>query len=133
MKNTKRTVIEVQSDARTGFYDATEAIAAWASGQKGSLLHLFLPHTTAPLVISDKMDTVSRDVDMLLGTIFPEKGSYVHRSPNSDAHAKSVVCGCELTIPLEEGRLLLGEWQRVFVVEGDGPGKTRKIICTITE
>ena len=73
MKNTKRTVIEVQSDARTGFYDATEAIAAWASGQKGSLLHLFLPHTTAALVISDKMDTVSRDVDMLLGTIFRKR------------------------------------------------------------
>lgn len=131
MKNTARITIEMTTDAREGFYDVTDLIAEQIKDQEGNLLHIFLPHTTAALVLSDKMDTVSTDIGMLLGRIFPEKDQYVHRSPNSDAHAKSAVCGCELTIPMESGRLLLGDWQKIFVLEGDGPSKCRKLICTI--
>lgn len=127
----KRTEIICDTAERDGFTDVTDRIGEWAAAQDGSgLLHLFLPHTTAGLVISDRMDTVTSDVKMCFSRIFPEHDAYVHRSPNSDAHIKSVVCGCQLIVPVENGRMLLGQWQRIFVVEGDGPKSGRRIICT---
>lgn len=129
----KRTEIRCDTIDRDGFTDVTQAVEAWVGGPASGLLHLFLPHTTAALVISDRMDTVTTDVKTCFSRLFPREDAYVHRSPNSDAHIKSVVCGCELTIPVEKGRLMLGEWQRIFVVEGDGPKPGRKIICTYIE
>ncbi|WED23439.1 secondary thiamine-phosphate synthase enzyme YjbQ [Vibrio sp. JC009] len=127
----KRTELSCATLGRDGFTDITEQVSAFIHDESGeAIVQLFLPHTTAGLVISDKMDTVTKDTQMIFSRLFPEKDDYVHRSPNSDAHVKSVLCGCELTVPVKDGELLLGEWQRIFVVEGDGPKENRKVICS---
>lgn len=127
----RRTELICETLERDSFTDITDRINRWlaAEGAEG-MIHLFLPHTTAALIISDKMDTVTRDTRMIMARLFPEKDAYIHAWPNSDAHIKSALCGCQLTIPVAEGRMLLGKWQRVYVMEGDGPKKRRKVICT---
>lgn len=128
----KRTELICQTLERDSFTDITDRINRWlAAEREEGLVHLFLPHTTAGLIISDKMDTVITDTRMIMARLFPEKESYVHAWPNSDAHIKSTLCGCQLTIPVAEGRMLLGKWQRVYVMEGDGPKMCRKVICTL--
>lgn len=132
IKIMKRNKIICSTTARESLNDITKQIEEAVEKETGiGMLHLFLPHTTAGLVISDKMETVSHDVNLLFSELFPvTHQGYKHRSANSDAHIKSVVCGNQLTIPVEDGRLLLGDWQHVFIIEGDGPKNNRAIICT---
>ena len=130
----KRTELICETLERDSFTDITDRVNRWLEGQAAEgLVHLFLPHTTAGLVVSDKMDTVISDTRMIFGRLFPRQDNYVHAWPNSDAHIKSALCGCEITIPVAEGRMLLGKWQRVYIAEGDGPKLNRKVICTLYE
>ncbi|MCC8025818.1 MAG: secondary thiamine-phosphate synthase enzyme YjbQ [Clostridium sp.] len=127
----KRTELICETLDRDSFTDITDPVNRWLSRDKADgLVHLFLPHTTAALVISDRMDTVTKDTRMIFARLFPQKDAYVHAWPNSDAHIKSTLCGCQVTIPVAQGRMLLGKWQRVYVAEGDGPKLHRKVICT---
>lgn len=127
----KRTELICETLERDGFTDITERINRWLSGEKAEgLVHLFVPHTTAALVISDKMDTVTADTRMIFARLFPQRDKYIHAWPNSDAHIRSTLCGCQVTVPVAEGRMLLGKWQRVYLAEGDGPKPRRRVICT---
>ncbi|WP_031387857.1 secondary thiamine-phosphate synthase enzyme YjbQ [Desulfonatronum thiodismutans] len=86
------------------------------------MLVLFCPHTTAGLTINENADpTVPRDILATLRRLVPHQGDYQHAEGNSDAHVKTSLLGSDLRVLVEEGRLLLGLWQGVFLAEFDGP------------
>jgi secondary thiamine-phosphate synthase enzyme len=127
----KRIELNIKTIDRSGFYDITDEVTKILDDEC-SLINLFLPHTTAALIISDKVPQVNVDTNTIFSRIFPlTDPEYTHRSPNSDAHIKNIVCGVELTIPVQECKLFIGEWQRIFLAEGDGPKDSRKVICTL--
>ncbi len=94
---------------------------------RDGMLVLFCPHTTAGLTINENADpTVVRDIVTTLQRLVPHKGDYQHAEGNSDAHVKASLLGSDLRVLVEEGRLLLGLWQGVFLAEFDGP-RSRKL------
>jgi secondary thiamine-phosphate synthase enzyme len=93
-----------------------------AKGWRDGLLLLFCPHTTAALTVNEAADPdVARDLVAFLRRRVPRDDGFAHAEGNSDAHVKAMLIGPDLTLMVEDGRLLLGTWQGVYFVEGDGP------------
>jgi secondary thiamine-phosphate synthase enzyme len=92
------------------------------SGVEEGVCYLYLPHTTAGIIINENADpSVSRDILERLEALVPSKSSYHHLEGNAPAHIKSTLTGLSLTLPIDQGRLALGRWQGVFLCEFDGP------------
>ncbi|GAB1405838.1 secondary thiamine-phosphate synthase enzyme YjbQ [Lentimicrobium sp.] len=100
------------------------------------LLHLFIRHTSAGICINENADsTVLDDFETVFNKLIPEdKPWYKHTMEGSDdmpAHIKSVLTGCELTIPITHGQLNTGTWQGIYLCEFRNNGGRRKVIATI--
>ncbi len=119
----------VSTPSRECFVDITQQVA-WAVAQEGGdavLCTVFVPHTTAGVTLNENADPdVTRDILAHLAELVPRSRPYRHVEGNSDAHIKASLMGSGVQIPLEDGRLLLGTWQGVYLAEFDGP-RTRRV------
>ena len=99
------------------------------------LLHVFLQHSSASLTINENADsTVREDFKNFEEKLVPRDYPYQHCYEGSDdapAHIKSSLFGCELTIPIRNGRLDLGTWQGVYLCEHRDNPHHRKIVLTV--
>jgi secondary thiamine-phosphate synthase enzyme len=92
------------------------------SGVKSGVCYLYVPHTTAGVLINEGDDpAVARDIETTLDRLIPHKGDYQHAEGNSDSHIKTALIGSSETVFIEDGRLSLGSWQAIFFAEFDGP------------
>jgi secondary thiamine-phosphate synthase enzyme len=122
--------IEVRTASHRQMVDITRQIAAAIEGTDDGICHVYVPHTTAAVVINEHADPdVARDLIAAYGEMIP-KIRFAHAEGNSDAHLMSTVLGGSVTVPVENGRLQLGTWQGIFFVELDGP-RTRKVWVSI--
>ena len=97
------------------------------SGLKDGVCFLFVPHTTAGIIINENADpSVVTDIQTTLNKLVPWEGSYRHLEGNSAAHIKSCLIGNSVMILVESGNLQLGTWQGIFFCEFDGP-RSRKV------
>ncbi len=97
------------------------------SGFAHGVCHLYVPHTTAGVLINEGDDSaVARDIEATLDRLIPHHGDYKHAEGNSDSHIKAALIGSSETIWIEDGRLVLGRWQAIFFAEFDGP-RTREL------
>ena len=113
--------------------DVTQQVneAVRSSGVKEGVCHLFVPHTTAGLVINENADPdVGRDLLEKLEALVPSDAPYHHYEGNAHAHIKSSLVGQSAAAPVAEGRLALGRWQAVFFAEFDGP-RERELLVTV--
>jgi secondary thiamine-phosphate synthase enzyme len=112
-----------------------EAAFADAPAVQTGLLHLFMQHTSASLSINENADAdVPRDLESSFNAIAPEDFPYRHTCEGADdmpAHVKSSLLGCELTIPIHQGRLCLGTWQGVYLCEHRNHAGGRHIVATM--
>ncbi len=106
-----------------GLIDQTPAVAAWLDriGAKDGLLTLFIRHTSASLLIQENADPdVHTDLLEALERLAPRDITYVHDVEGPDdmpAHIKAALTATSLSIPVKVGRMLLGTWQGIYVVE----------------
>lgn len=121
-----------------GFHLITREVQAALpelAGVQVGLLHLFLQHTSAGLTINENADPdVRTDLESSFNAIAPESFPYVHTCEGPDdmpAHVKSSLLGCSLTIPIGQGRLLLGTWQGIYLCEHRNHGGSRTLILTL--
>ncbi len=115
--------IEVRSSRRRQLIDVTERVQAAAAELSGGdgLCHLWVPHTTAALVVNENADPdVGRDLLACYEALVPRL-PFAHAEGNSDAHFLASLLGCSLAVEVRDGRLRLGRWQGLFFVELDGP------------
>lgn len=102
---------------------------------KTGLLHIFIKHTSASLTINENADPdVLVDLDRVMDTLATEDFPYYHREEGPDdmpAHVKASLFGSSLTIPIREGRLLLGTWQGICLCEHRRHGGGRRVVLTI--
>ena len=103
---------------------------------KVGLLHLFIQHTSASLTINENADpTVRMDMESHFNHFVPERQSYYRHDYEGDddmpAHIKSSTLGAELTIPINQGRLMLGTWQGIYLGEHRDHGGARRIVATV--
>ena len=94
--------------------EVVEALPELAAIRVG-LLHVFIQHTSASLTINENADSdVRRDLESSLNSLAPEDFPYVHTLEGPDdmpAHVKASLMGSSVSIPIANGRLLLGTWQ----------------------
>jgi secondary thiamine-phosphate synthase enzyme len=104
----------------------TGEIAQAVRNEKGALVHIFTPHTTCGLLINEAADpAVMSDIMEALERLVPRNRAYSHTEGNADAHIKSSLIGHSLLVPFSGGRLDLGTWQGIFLLEFDGPRERR--------
>jgi secondary thiamine-phosphate synthase enzyme len=116
--------VTVSTDRRTQLLDVTASIAKLVhdSGVQQGTCHLYVPHTSAGVIINENADQdVIHDLVMALERIAPKAGGYRHREGNSDAHIKTALVGTSATVFIDNGKLDLGHWQGIFFCEFDGP------------
>ncbi len=121
--------LSVPTRSRTEMVDITGRIQELVrdSGVTEGVCHIFEVHTTAGLTINENADpSVQADILMVLNKIISDGEAYRHLEGNSPAHIKASLMGSSLTVLVNNGRLLLGTWQGVFLCEFDGP-RTRKV------
>ena len=99
------------------------------------LIHLFLQHTSASLAISENTCTdVPEDLESYFNAAIPDDCSrYRHTLEGEDdmpAHIKNVLLGVNLTIPIKNNELLLGQWQGIYLCEHRNHATPRRIILT---
>jgi len=98
------------------------------SGLRDGVCHIYNPHTTSGLTINEGADpAVQDDIVAVLKKIIPFDYSYKHMEGNSPAHIMASLMGSSVTIFIENGRLVLGTWQKIFFCEFDGP-RSRKVL-----
>ena len=112
------------SDRGQGLYEVTGDIAAWLSGQpiRDGLLTVFVRHTSASILIQENADPdVLRDIESFFAKLVPEDPRlYRHNSEGPDdmpAHIKGALTQTQLSVPVSEGRMLLGTWQGIYLFE----------------
>lgn len=121
--------LTIRTSRRTELRDVTVEVEKLvrASGCKNGVCHLYVPHTTAGVMINEGYDPdVARDVELALDRLVPHKGDYRHSEGNSDSHIKVALVGSSESVWIEDGRLALGRWQVIFFAEFDGP-RTREL------
>ncbi len=127
--------ISISTHSQIEFLNVTSYVEkiVQESGVKEGVCYLFVPHTTAGITINEGADpSVREDIINQLNKIVPLKGNYLHLEGNSPAHIKASLIGSSEIIFIEEGQLVLGTWQSLYLCEFDGP-RTRKILIKIVE
>jgi secondary thiamine-phosphate synthase enzyme len=126
--------VEVRTSARAELVDVTDRVRAAvrdAGLARGAVL-VYCPHTTAGVTIQENADPdVQRDLLLALENAVPERaarGSYRHAEGNSAAHVKSSLVGASQLVPVEDGALVLGTWQGVYLCEFDGPRRRELVL-----
>jgi secondary thiamine-phosphate synthase enzyme len=117
-------VVAIETTARTQVKDITKEVARLVaqSGVENGLCHLYVPHTTAGILVNESDDPdVARDIGETLDRLVPRDAGYKHYEGNADSHIKSSLVGVSQTVPVEGGKLGLGRWQGIFFCEFDGP------------
>ena len=121
--------IEVRTPSREALLDLSAQVqaAVRTSGVHTGLVCVYCPHTTAGITVQENADPdVQLDLLAHLATLVPSTTRFRHAEGNSDAHVKASLVGTATTIPVDEGRALLGRWQGIYFCEFDGP-RTRTV------
>jgi secondary thiamine-phosphate synthase enzyme len=109
--------------------DITDSVqkAVSETGVSEGFCVVYVPHTTSGITINEGADpAVCTDIIGKLNQLVPPNDGYAHMEGNADSHIKSSLMGSSVTILLENGRLILGTWQKIFYCEFDGP-RSRKV------
>ena len=114
------------------FTDLTDKVqeAVSQSGIRNGLVHVFAPHATGIIVLTENDFALLDDIKALLERIVPSNRGYRHPS-NAHAHLRSVLLPPDKTLPLIDGRAEFGTWQSLMFVETDVHPRKRTIIIQV--
>ena len=118
-----------------GFHLITKHISSVIPKSSG-LLNIFIKHTSASLTINENADpTVRQDFETHFNVIVPENADhYLHTLEGPDdmtSHIKSSLLGSSVNIPIQNGRLLMGTWQGIYLCEHRNRGGVRNLVITV--
>ena len=117
-----------------GFTDLTGEVASWlrSIGAGDGLLTLFVRHTSASLTIQENADPdVLRDLASALDRLAPRGAHYAHDIEGPDdmpAHIRSMLTATNLGVPVTAGRMVLGTWQALYLIEHRDAPHTREVV-----
>jgi len=126
---------EISSSRRTETIDITHEVEEIVkkSKVKNGICQIFLPHATAGIVLEEAESGLMRDIEEDVKKRFPEGGGYQHDriDDNADSHLASGFIGQSRIVPVKDGRMVRGTWQRPLVLELDGPRSMRRVFITV--
>jgi secondary thiamine-phosphate synthase enzyme len=122
-------LLTVDTAGRT-VVDLTAAIEPFCAGRGDGLLNVFAPHATAGLALMEVGSGSEQDLDETLRRLLPRTDHYHHRhgAPGHGAdHVLPALVSPSLSIPVLDGRLQLGTWQSVVLVDTNGDNPVRRV------
>jgi secondary thiamine-phosphate synthase enzyme len=137
--------VELRTEERVQFVDLTELVAERVrrSGIGHGLVCVQTRHTTTAVVVNENEPLLIEDARRMLERLAPRNARYGHNrlhrrrgaapneSPNGDSHCRALLLGSSETLAVVGGTLQLGRWQRVFLVELDGPRRRTAHVVVI--
>ena len=100
------------------------------SGVKNGLAHVFAPHATGILILTEYEPSLMADLKDALEKLIPKRASYRHPS-NAHSHLRSLFLCPDRTLPVVDGRVVLGTWQSLVFVETDVYPRQRTIVVQV--
>lgn len=126
--------LNIQTDNKIEMVDITQTVIneIKSSSIINGLCVISTQHTTTAIFVNENEPGLLHDVIKLVNHLVPETSTYRHNliDNNAVAHLKSIILGNSESIPIIDGKLVLGRWQSIFLAEFDGP-KTRKLSVTL--
>ena len=125
--------LNIKTGSRAEMKDITSSVQMEISktGITDGICTVYVPHTTAGITINEGADpAVCQDIIDKLNELAPHHAGYRHMEGNADSHIKASMMGSAVSVLIENGRLVLGTWQKIFFCEFDGP-RTRKVYVHI--
>ncbi len=120
--------LTIETNAKRQVVGITERVASEIANATG-LVNIFVKHTTAALTLADLDPGTDQDFLDFLESLVPDKS---WRHPHDPAHAPdhllASLIGPNVSVPVENGKLTLGAWQRIVLVELDGPRERRLVV-----
>jgi secondary thiamine-phosphate synthase enzyme len=129
--------LALETERRTQLLDVTDVVRGAVAGEQASIVVLFVPHTTAGLVLQasgEGATHVATDIASALERIVDESWDWQHTSEgdrNPWSHVRSALTAASLSIPMRDGEIVLGDLQRIFFCEFDGPRSRRLVVSVI--
>jgi len=114
------------------FIDISEKVqdVVEKSGVKNGLAHVFAPHATGILILTEYEPSLLNDIKSSLERLIPRRAPYQHPS-NAHSHLRSVLLSPDRTLPVIEGQVVLGTWQSLVFVETDVHPRQRTVIVQV--
>lgn len=114
------------------FTDLSDKVqdAVEKAGVKNGLAHIFAPHATGILILTEYEPSLLHDIKNTLQSLIPRKAGYEHPS-NAHSHLRSVFLSPDKTLPIIDGRVVLGTWQSLIFVETDVHPRQRTVIIQV--
>jgi secondary thiamine-phosphate synthase enzyme len=141
----RREVLQLRADHAPQFMDITSSVvtAVEASEVQEGTVTVFSRHTTAAVKINENEPLLLQDMAQFLDRFAPPDGEYQHNDfeirtanmtddecPNGHSHCQHLMLSASETIPIVDGKPVLGRWQSVFVIELDRP-RDREIVIQV--
>lgn len=124
--------IEFSTKGEIDFKDLTGKVqeAVSRSQVKNGIAHVFAPHATGVIVLTEHDRNLLEDIKRVLENLIPKQTSYRHPS-NAHSHLRSMFLPPDRTLPVIDGRLVLGTWQSLLFVETDVHPRNRTVIIQV--
>jgi secondary thiamine-phosphate synthase enzyme len=123
--------ITVSTQEKRQIIDITDQVAKNVSVENG-LANIFIKHTTAAITTADLDPGTDKDFLDFLQSLVPELNwRHPHDPSHAPDHLLSALIGPAVSVPLQNGEFQLGAWQRIILVELDGPRQREVVITTI--
>ncbi len=121
-------VLSIGTNKRVEIVDITDLVEKNLENE-GNLALIYSPHTTTAVIINEAESGLLEDILHLMEKLVPYGKGYSHDriDSNADAHLRASILGNSVVVPVENGKLMLGTWQRILFIEFDGP-RTRRVI-----
>jgi secondary thiamine-phosphate synthase enzyme len=129
--------IQIQTSGHRQMHDLTEEIGkiVGASRIGCGLVHIFNVGSTAAIGTIEFEPGLQKDLPSILDKLFPPSRDYGHEQAwhdgNGHSHLQATMLGPSLTVPVKNGKLVLGTWQQIFHLECDTKPRSRTIAITI--
>ncbi len=125
--------VSVRTRARVQIVDITDRVAEACPADASGLAVVVCPHTTAGVCVNEAEPHLLADLERWLERLAPADAAYAHNrvDDNADAHLRAILLGHCVCVPLQGG-LRLGRWQRILLVELDGPRQRDVLVAALT-
>lgn len=121
-----------QTKGEIEFIDLTDKVqeVVSRSGVKNGIVHVFAPHATGVLILTESEYGLLNDIKILLEKLIPKHSAYMHPS-NAHSHLRSIFLPPDKTLPVIDGRVEFGTWQSLIFVETDVHPRRRTVIIQV--
>jgi len=129
--------LNVETSGHGDMHDITQQVSGVlrASGIRTGFAHIFNVGSTGSIGTIEYEPGLQQDLPAMLDKLFPPGRSYGHEQTwhdgNAHSHLQATTLGPSLTVPVTEGRLVLGTWQQIFHLECDVRPRRRRVVVTV--